>query len=198
MTPTPPCQIYTFFINYFLHNIHTCICPFSVYSYVFMFRVDHWDRIAYQGAHPWWRLFLISQKLFIACNFSSKGDGVNFLQSTLASEQMLPLCKTCLHSQIVEISWVQLPSHIQKTLSRSRCPGPLALRICPSTLLQCFLNLRCNGCIIDESVGVDCALHFDKLWIFVMPPVCYKKKLLCWKARATFVCGERDEYLGCS
>lgn len=38
------------------------------------------------------------------------------------------MCCHCLGNHTVEMSWVELPSHIQKTLSCSRCPGPVALR----------------------------------------------------------------------
>lgn len=49
----------------------------------------------------------------------------------------------------VEISWAQLPCLVYETLSSSGCPGPLVLL----PILQCPLNLRGSGCVVDISTG---------------------------------------------
>jgi hypothetical protein len=151
-----------------------------------MFRAEHLRLDILSGAHPWWGLILLQ---FTACSFSSRTGVVSFLQPILTCKLVLPLYRSCLGDQIVEISWMQFPSHIQKTLAHSRCPGPLSLGLCLPPLRQFSLNLRCKGCVVDEPFVVSCSLYFEPLCISEMISVYYKKKLLWWGVRATFVCG---------
>lgn len=55
---------------------------------------------------------------------------------------------------IIEISWVQLASHIQKILSGSRCSSPLVLTVFLPLLSQCFMSFSCKDCVADISVGL--------------------------------------------
>lgn len=51
--------------------------------------------------------------------------------------------RLCLGNHSVELSWVQLPSPVWKTLSDSRCDGLLALTVSPPSIPQCSLSLSC-------------------------------------------------------
>lgn len=65
--------------------------------------------------------------------------------SMLECQLLLSLCKPCLCSHLVEISWVQPPCHIKKTQSPTELPSPLLFL---SPLLLCSLNF-CAGVVLE-------------------------------------------------
>lgn len=72
-------------------------------------------------------------------------------------------------SLVVEISWVWLPCHFQKTQSPKSFPGPLALPILVPSLSWCILNLGCTrGCAIDVPTEVGYPSYlFSAFWLIV-------------------------------
>lgn len=127
---------YLFFIlEYWMYIIFALLYPFQIHDLFFnyyyltcthVFRADHlgFDNLS-GGLIPtenW--VFLFSSYCCLQL-FIQGWDLVNFPPSTLAYQLALLLCRSCLGNHVVEISWVQGPCHVWKTLSCSRHPGPL-------------------------------------------------------------------------
>lgn len=67
---------------------------------------------------------------------------------------LLSLCKSCLGDYINEMTWVQLPYHVYKTLSHSSIPVFWLLQSFCFFFHDCFLSLSGRGQMVDLPSGV--------------------------------------------
>lgn len=70
--------------------------------------------------------------------------------------QLLKLFRSCFGSHDVKIFWIQLLCPNENWQSCCRIPGPLALTVFLSLLLECSVNLGYRGCVVDvlAEVGI--------------------------------------------
>lgn len=139
-------------------HIHTQSSGSIWYCFICMYvlRGEHLVWIAYMGVHIWRKQILLPLEI---CSSSS---GV-FFPEVSPSHLVLPLSGHCLVSYIVEISEMQLLTSLEDTVSQ-QISWSSNFIIFPPPLLQCFLHLRCRGCIV-SSVGTGhsmarCSLQF--------------------------------------
>lgn len=149
---------FTISSHYCFTHIHTQSSESMWYCFVcrYVFRGDHLVWIAYMGAHNWRRQILLPLEI---CSSSS---GV-FFPEISPSHLVLPFSGHCLVSYVVEISEMQLLTSLEDTFSQ-QISWSSNLIIFPPPLPQCFLHLRCRGCIV-SSVGTGhsmarCSLQF--------------------------------------
>lgn len=76
----------------------------------------------------------------------------------LECQLVLSLCESCLGDHIVNFMGATIRL-IQKTLSGSRCPSTLALTVFPCPLLQCSLNFRYRGYVVNGHPIDSCSLY---------------------------------------
>lgn len=77
-----------------------------------------WYWITYHGAHPWRRLVLpLSAAIDCRQLFIQGWNLVRLSLSVLPCQMVVSLCRSCLGNHIVEISCMQHPCPVQKTLS---------------------------------------------------------------------------------
>ena len=75
------------------------------------------------------------------------------LLSTLSCSLVLSLCRSCLSSYVIEISWV-IQCHVQKTRFFRRSTGPLAHTAFQLSLSRFSQDLRCKNWVVDVPPGV--------------------------------------------
>lgn len=93
-------------------------------SFVCVLRTHHFE-LDNRRAHPW-RKRILPLSVIVDClqPFTQEWGLVKFAPFALIFQAVLPLCRSCLGNHCVQISWVQLSRHMQKTVS---CTGVLAL-----------------------------------------------------------------------
>lgn len=108
-------------------------------------------QITSQGYFPWRRLnpsLLMADnymQLFLVVWELARFSFIHIVLSTVMS-----LYWYCL-DDFVQIPWVKIHCHIQKTLPARKYLGPLTFVIFSSLLLQCDLGIWCRNCTVNVS-----------------------------------------------